>query len=140
MCCDASTRWSLGHRVGCHWRVAGSTQSKGTCFTSSCSGAVYDLGRIANIAVSLAAPDTNVIVLVGEVELGVLLGLGVGSFGGVPVKTSKLSLKKKNSIKGPERRGLISSSFCVILETVLLRSHEVATLVLSHSDVPGPTG
>ena len=28
----------------------------------------------------------------------------------------------------------------MILETVLLRSHEVATLVLSHSDVPGPTG
>ena len=28
----------------------------------------------------------------------------------------------------------------VVLEAVLLRSHEVATLVLSHSDVPGPTG
>ena len=28
----------------------------------------------------------------------------------------------------------------VILETVLLRSHEVATLVLSDSDVPGPGG
>ena len=28
----------------------------------------------------------------------------------------------------------------MILETVLLRSHEVATLVLSHFDVPGPGG
>ena len=31
-------------------------------------------------------------------------------------------------------------SCCVILETVLLRSHEVPTLVLSHLDVPGPGG
>ena len=29
---------------------------------------------------------------------------------------------------------------CVVLETVLLRSHEVPTLVLSHFDVPGPGG
>ena len=29
---------------------------------------------------------------------------------------------------------------CVILETVLLRSHEVPALVLSHLDVPGPGG
>ena len=28
----------------------------------------------------------------------------------------------------------------MILETILLRSHEVATLVLSHSDGPGPGG
>ena len=28
----------------------------------------------------------------------------------------------------------------MILETVLLRSHEVPTLVLSHLDVPGPGG
>ena len=28
----------------------------------------------------------------------------------------------------------------MILETVLLRSHEVATLVLCDSDVPGPGG
>ena len=28
----------------------------------------------------------------------------------------------------------------MVLETILLRSHEVPTLVLSHFDVPGPGG
>merc|ERR1711997_610054 len=82
-----------------------------------------NLWRITHRTVASGPSDTDVVVLVSQVELQPQVCFCIGGGTCIPVKTCDCSC-----LGG------------VVLETVLLWSHEVATLVLSDSDVPGPGG
>ena len=103
--------------VAAHGRRHDRGDGVGAEAEAGAGGGGGDVGVVADGAVGAGAPDADVVVLVGEVDLA------AGHRGGRRV---------------PVEAGDGAGGGCVVLEAVLLRHHQVPALVLRHLDLPLP--